>query len=84
MFIVHPPVGKWLIALGEKAFGMDPFGWRVAAAITGPARVCSSPVGTVEEMCSAYAVSGRPCTSSRPSPTFAVSSMICVHLPLMI
>ena len=28
--IVHPEVGKWLIALGEKAFGMDPFGWRVA------------------------------------------------------
>jgi dolichyl-phosphate-mannose--protein O-mannosyl transferase len=28
-------VGKWLIALGEKAFGMDPFGWRVAAAVVG-------------------------------------------------
>ena len=33
--IVHPEVGKWLIALGEKAFGMDPFGWRVAAAVVG-------------------------------------------------
>ena len=33
--IVHPEVGKWLIALGEKAFGMDPFGWRVAAAVIG-------------------------------------------------
>ena len=22
--IVHPEVGKWLIALGIKAFGMDP------------------------------------------------------------
>jgi dolichyl-phosphate-mannose-protein mannosyltransferase len=32
---VHPEVGKWMIALGEKAFGMDPFGWRVSAAITG-------------------------------------------------
>ncbi len=32
---VHPEVGKWLIALGEKAFGMDPFGWRVAAAVFG-------------------------------------------------
>jgi dolichyl-phosphate-mannose-protein mannosyltransferase len=32
---VHPDVGKWLIALGEKAFGMDPFGWRVAAAVVG-------------------------------------------------
>ncbi len=32
---VHPEVGKWMIALGEKAFGMDPFGWRVAAAVVG-------------------------------------------------
>ncbi len=33
--IVHPDVGKWLIALGEKAFGMDPFGWRISAAVVG-------------------------------------------------
>ncbi|MFZ5846920.1 MAG: dolichyl-phosphate-mannose--protein mannosyltransferase [Actinomycetota bacterium] len=33
--IVHPEVGKWLIALGEAAFGMDPFGWRVASAVVG-------------------------------------------------
>ncbi|CUR58247.1 Glycosyl transferase, family 39 [metagenome] len=32
---VHPEVGKWMIALGEKAFGMDPFGWRVSAAVAG-------------------------------------------------
>ena len=33
--VVHPEVGKWLIGLGESAFGMDPFGWRVASAIVG-------------------------------------------------
>jgi len=33
--VVHPEAGKWLIALGEKAFGMDPFGWRVSAAVAG-------------------------------------------------
>lgn len=33
--IVHPEVGKWMIAAGERVFGMDPFGWRVAAAVTG-------------------------------------------------
>lgn len=33
--IVHPEVGKWLIAAGIKVFGMDPFGWRVAAAVVG-------------------------------------------------
>jgi len=32
---VHPPLGKWTIALGIKAFGMDPFGWRVGSAIAG-------------------------------------------------
>ena len=33
--IVHPEVGKWLIALGIKAFGMDPMGWRIASAVVG-------------------------------------------------
>ena len=33
--IVHPEVGKWLIALGEKTFGMDPTGWRISSAIAG-------------------------------------------------
>jgi dolichyl-phosphate-mannose-protein mannosyltransferase len=33
--VVHPEAGKWLIALGEKAFGMDPFGWRISAAVVG-------------------------------------------------
>ena len=32
---VHPDVGKWLIALGEQAFGMDPYGWRIASAVVG-------------------------------------------------
>jgi dolichyl-phosphate-mannose-protein mannosyltransferase len=32
---VHPPLGKWTIALGINAFGMDPFGWRVGSAIAG-------------------------------------------------
>ena len=31
-FIVHPPVGKWLIAAGEQLFGMNSFGWRFGAA----------------------------------------------------
>ncbi|MGN6250344.1 MAG: dolichyl-phosphate-mannose--protein mannosyltransferase [Marmoricola sp.] len=33
--IVHPEVGKWLIAVGEHVFGMDPFGWRFASAVVG-------------------------------------------------
>jgi dolichyl-phosphate-mannose--protein O-mannosyl transferase len=34
-FVVHPPVGKWLIALGIKLFGDNEFGWRIAAAVAG-------------------------------------------------
>lgn len=34
-YVVHPPVGKWVIASGEKFFGATPFGWRIAVAILG-------------------------------------------------
>ncbi|MCW2606087.1 MAG: rane protein [Frankiales bacterium] len=34
-FVVHPPLGKWLIAAGLKAFGTNEVGWRVAAAVAG-------------------------------------------------
>ncbi|MGI3780301.1 MAG: phospholipid carrier-dependent glycosyltransferase, partial [Janthinobacterium lividum] len=34
-FVVHPPVGKWLIAFGEHFFGMSSFGWRIAPLIFG-------------------------------------------------
>src|SRR5690348_14331348 len=34
-FVVHPPLGKWFIGLGEKLFGFTPFGWRFAAAMFG-------------------------------------------------
>jgi dolichyl-phosphate-mannose-protein mannosyltransferase len=32
---VHPEVGKWMIAAGEKLFGMDTFGWRFMPALFG-------------------------------------------------
>lgn len=34
-FIVHPPVGKWAIAIGIKLFGDNSFGWRFSAALVG-------------------------------------------------
>ncbi|WP_295012056.1 dolichyl-phosphate-mannose--protein mannosyltransferase [uncultured Microbacterium sp.] len=35
-FVVHPPLGKWLIALGIGAFGPgSSFGWRIATAVIG-------------------------------------------------
>jgi dolichyl-phosphate-mannose--protein O-mannosyl transferase len=35
-FVVHPPVGKWMIAGGEWLFGSsNSFGWRFSAALAG-------------------------------------------------
>ena len=36
-YVVHPPVGKWCIALGLKLFGGagNPFAWRAATALAG-------------------------------------------------
>ena len=34
-FIAHPPLGKWLIGLGEQVFGMNAFGWRIMPLIFG-------------------------------------------------
>jgi dolichyl-phosphate-mannose--protein O-mannosyl transferase len=31
----HPPLGKWQMALGIKAFGMNTFGWRFPSAVAG-------------------------------------------------
>jgi dolichyl-phosphate-mannose--protein O-mannosyl transferase len=38
-FVVHPPLGKWLIGIGIKLFGNNEFGWRVIAAVVGSASV---------------------------------------------
>ena len=38
-FIVHPPIGKWVIAAGIKLFGYHEFGWRISAAMVGSASV---------------------------------------------
>ena len=34
-YVVHPPLGKWLIGLGELAFGNTELGWRFPTAIAG-------------------------------------------------
>ena len=33
--VVHPEVGKWMIAVGEWIFGLTPFGWRFSSALVG-------------------------------------------------
>ncbi|QXJ24339.1 phospholipid carrier-dependent glycosyltransferase [Actinomadura graeca] len=34
-FVAHPPMGKWMIAIGEWMFGATPFGWRFMPALVG-------------------------------------------------
>jgi len=34
-FVVHPPLGKWLIGVGEAMFGVNSFGWRFMACVFG-------------------------------------------------
>jgi dolichyl-phosphate-mannose-protein mannosyltransferase len=34
-YVVHPPLGKWLIALGELIYGDNAMGWRIASVVAG-------------------------------------------------
>ncbi|MET9906910.1 phospholipid carrier-dependent glycosyltransferase [Streptomyces sp. NPDC006476] len=38
-FVAHPPMGKWVISVGEGLFGLDPFGWRFMTALLGTVSV---------------------------------------------
>lgn len=33
--VVHPPLGKWLLSIGEFLFGYSPIGWRIMPIIAG-------------------------------------------------
>lgn len=34
-YVVHPPVGKWVIGAGQLVLGPNPTGWRIAVALLG-------------------------------------------------
>ena len=34
-YVVHPPIGKWIIGFGEKVWGLNPVGWRLMEAVLG-------------------------------------------------
>ncbi|MEU7874582.1 phospholipid carrier-dependent glycosyltransferase [Dactylosporangium sp. NPDC049140] len=38
-YVVHPPLGKWMIAAGEQLFGYNSFGWRICAVVVGVAAI---------------------------------------------
>jgi dolichyl-phosphate-mannose--protein O-mannosyl transferase len=33
--VAHPPLGKMMMAVGQWAFGLNPFGWRFSVALAG-------------------------------------------------
>lgn len=54
-YVVHPPLGKWIIALGMRLFGAEnPVGWRISVAVVGIAMIYLT-----------YAVARRVLDSSR-------------------
>ena len=54
-YVVHPPLGKWIIAIGMRIFGAEnSFGWRISVAVIGIAMIYLT-----------YAVARRVLDSSR-------------------
>ena len=54
-YVVHPPLGKWIIAIGMRIFGAEnSFGWRISVAVVGIAMIYLT-----------YAVARRVLDSSR-------------------
>lgn len=71
-FVVHPPLGKWLIGLGMWVFGADSsFGWRVSVAVFGTATV-------LVLYCVAKALSGSIAFASIASGLLAIDGLAIV------
>jgi len=94
-YIVHPPLGKWIIGYGQEIFGATPFGWRFPMAILGilsvimAARIVrrltnSDLIGTVAGLL--LALDGLHITMSRtalldtPLSFFALAAFGCLIL----
>ena len=79
--IVHPEVGKWLIGLGELAFGMDPVGWRVPSVVVGSLMVLvHGPAGTAAHRLHAARLRRRPAAGPRRPALRAVPAGAARHL----
>lgn len=87
-YVVHPPVGKWVIGAGEALFGADnPWGWRISVALLGAlsvlmvARIArrlfrSTAVGTIAGLL--LAVDGLHIVMSRTGLLDMVLSFFCL------
>ena len=71
-FIVHPPIGKWCIALGIKLFGDHEFGWRIVGAILGTAMILLIAL-------IAHRLFYSPLLTALASALMAIDGMLLVH-----
>ncbi len=71
--VVHPPLGKQLIAIGEALFGYNSLGWRFTGAVLGVvlvvlvARIARRLSRSMEETCNV-------CSSTNPPESSAICS----------
>ncbi|MGH8823823.1 MAG: dolichyl-phosphate-mannose--protein mannosyltransferase [Jiangellaceae bacterium] len=86
-FVVHPTIGKWLIAGGIRLLGMEPAGWRLATALAGVVTVVvvarvgrrlfrSTLLGTVAGLL--LAVDGMAITMSRTAILDGILAMFVI------
>ena len=71
-FIVHPPIGKWLIAGGIQIFGDNAFGWRFATALAGSLMILLIAL-------IAHRLFRNPLLTGLASALMAVDGMALVH-----
>ena len=71
-FIVHPPIGKWLIAGGIQMFGDNAFGWRFATALAGSLMILLIAL-------IAHRLFRNPLLTALASALMAVDGMALVH-----
>ncbi len=64
----HPPLGKLILAMGIKLFGLNPFGWRIAGTIIG---ILMLPILYM----TAYRILGRVTYASAATILFAADFM---------
>ncbi len=71
-FVVHPPVGKWMIAAGIQIFGDNPTGWRIASAVVGSLMILV--IGLI-----AQKLFRNPLLTALASALAAIDGMALVH-----
>ena len=71
-FVVHPPVGKWLIGIGIQLFGDNGFGWRITTALIGSLAIFM--IGLI-----AHKLFYSPFLTALASALMAVDGLALVH-----